>query len=99
MPGGTMTTGRVRRRRIAFAVSFIAAYQRLISARRRSRCVFEPSCSAYAVLAIEHQGLARGLMATMRRLWRCRAENLGVIDYPKGVGDVPHSEHRGELFE
>lgn len=86
---------RLRPRRIAFAVGFIRGYQRLISERRASRCVFEPSCSAYAVLAIEQQGLSRGLMATMRRLWRCRAENLGVVDYPKGVGDVSRSEHRG----
>jgi putative membrane protein insertion efficiency factor len=60
----------------------IRAYQRLVSSRRPSRCVFEPTCSNYALIAIERQGLLRGSRESLRRLWRCRAENIGAIDYP-----------------
>jgi putative membrane protein insertion efficiency factor len=63
-------------------VRAIRAYQLHVSSRRPSRCVFEPTCSHYAVLAIERQGLLRGGRESLRRLWRCRAENIGVVDYP-----------------
>jgi putative membrane protein insertion efficiency factor len=39
---------------------------------RPSPCRFTPSCSAYAVEALEVHGSARGLWLTMRRLVRCR---------------------------
>jgi uncharacterized protein len=61
----------------------VRAYQRYVSAHRASRCVFEPTCSQYALLAIERQGLLRGGKEALRRLWRCRAENIGVVDYPR----------------
>jgi putative membrane protein insertion efficiency factor len=34
-------------------------------------CRFEPSCSAYALAAIEHHGLIRGGAMAARRLLRC----------------------------
>lgn len=36
-----------------------------------SPCRFEPSCSAYAVEAIEIHGAARGTWLSLRRLSRC----------------------------
>ena len=47
----------------------------------RLRCVFEPSCSEYMILAIEKYGLVRGVFKGVRRLLRCRPCNAGV-DYP-----------------
>ena len=80
-------------------VALIRRYQRSVSSHRRPRCVFEPTCSTYAVLAIESNGVRRGLIEAIGRLWRCRAENLGVVDYPKGVSDLQSHEHRGQLFQ
>lgn len=36
-----------------------------------SPCRFVPSCSAYAVEALEHHGARRGTMLALRRLLRC----------------------------
>lgn len=45
------------------------------------RCVFDPSCSRYAELAFRRHGLIRGLMASLRRLRRCKP-GAGGRDVP-----------------
>lgn len=35
------------------------------------RCKFYPSCSEYAILAIEKYGLAKGVFKTIKRVLRC----------------------------
>jgi len=50
----------------------IGVYQREISANRRPCCRFSPSCSHYAVEAIERHGALRGGLLAARRLLRCR---------------------------
>ncbi|MDQ6748818.1 MAG: membrane protein insertion efficiency factor YidD [Candidatus Dormibacteraeota bacterium] len=40
-------------------------------AGRRSPCRYDPSCSAYAVTALERFGAARGMWLAARRLARC----------------------------
>jgi uncharacterized protein len=48
----------------------IRLYQ-AISAGRPSRCRYYPSCSVYAVEALEQHGALRGSVLTARRLSRC----------------------------
>jgi putative membrane protein insertion efficiency factor len=48
----------------------IRAYRRL-TAGRPSPCRFDPSCSAYALEALEGHGAARGSWLTLRRIARC----------------------------
>ncbi|MGI8662203.1 MAG: membrane protein insertion efficiency factor YidD [Acidimicrobiales bacterium] len=48
----------------------VRLYRRL-TAHRPSPCRFDPSCSAYALDAIEHHGALRGTRLTVRRLARC----------------------------
>lgn len=48
----------------------IVAYQ-FLRAGRPSPCRFTPSCSAYALEAIETHGAVRGLALAVRRLLRC----------------------------
>lgn len=55
---------------------------------RPSPCRFWPSCSHYAVEAIETHGSARGLWLTIRRLSRCRPFG------PSGVDPVPAPKGR-----
>ncbi len=49
----------------------IRGYQRL-RAGRLSPCRFSPSCSSYALEAIEVHGAARGGWLAIRRLARCQ---------------------------
>lgn len=48
----------------------VRAYRRL-TATRPSPCRFDPTCSAYALEALERHGAARGTWLTIRRLLRC----------------------------
>jgi putative membrane protein insertion efficiency factor len=50
----------------------IRAYQLLFSSMYAGSCRFHPSCSAYAVEAIERHGVLRGSVLTLKRLLRCR---------------------------
>ena len=49
-------------------------------AGRPSPCRFLPSCSAYAVEALERHGARRGSWLTVRRLVRCRPGARGGAD-------------------
>jgi len=60
----------------------IRAYQ-LATARRPSPCRFWPSCSAYALEAVERHGALRGGWLALRRLARCHPWG------PHGVDPVP----------
>jgi hypothetical protein len=53
------------------AILLIRGYQLLLSPLVGGSCRFEPSCSAYAVQAIETHGAVRGLALAARRVGRC----------------------------
>jgi putative membrane protein insertion efficiency factor len=53
------------------ALGVIRTYQ-LARTGRVSPCRFTPTCSQYAVEALERRGVRRGLALTLRRLARCR---------------------------
>src|SRR5688572_15656865 len=53
-------------------IAAVRVYQREISPKRPACCHFEPTCSAYAVEALERHGARRGGWLTLRRLVRCR---------------------------
>jgi putative membrane protein insertion efficiency factor len=46
-------------------------------------CKFYPSCSEYAVQAIQKKGAAKGVFHAFRRLARCHPWSEGGIDYVK----------------
>jgi uncharacterized protein len=53
-------------------VGAVRLYQQRVSARRPPVCRFTPSCSEYAVQAVQAHGAARGAVLALRRLVRCR---------------------------
>ena len=65
------------RRALLSAVRF---YQRAISPAFPPRCRFYPSCSAYAVEAIELHGAGRGGWLALRRLAKCAPWHPGGVD-------------------
>jgi len=58
----------------------IKIYQKWISPMFAPRCKYYPSCSSYAVTAIENYGIKGVAMATWR-LVRCNPWSHGGVDY------------------
>lgn len=52
-------------------LKMIRFYQRKISPYRCSCCRFTPTCSAYALEAIEKYGAVKGGFLALKRLLRC----------------------------
>ena len=62
---------------LTFAITF---YQKFISPSLAPRCKYYPSCSSYALTAIQSYGLKGVAMATWRVL-RCNPWSHGGVDY------------------
>ncbi|HZR34045.1 MAG TPA: membrane protein insertion efficiency factor YidD [Nevskia sp.] len=60
--------------------AIIRTYQRLISPLLGPRCRFHPSCSHYALEAIERHGPVKGGWLALRRIARCHPLNPGGHD-------------------
>ncbi len=74
-------------------VGLVRLYQRTLSRLLPSTCRFQPSCSQYAVEALERHGFWRGLGLSLRRLLRCHPF------HPGGYDPVPPVASRGESEE
>jgi uncharacterized protein len=61
-------------------IAAVRLYQREISPHRAACCHFTPTCSAYAVEALERHGAGRGAWLTVKRLVRCRPGAPGGPD-------------------
>jgi hypothetical protein len=58
----------------------LRAYRRVISPLLPPRCKYHPTCSAYAVQAIERYGILRGSVLAAWRLLRCNPFSHGGYD-------------------
>lgn len=56
---------------VRFGLFVIHTYQLLLSPFAGGACRFEPSCSTYALEAVEVHGCLRGLWLASRRVARC----------------------------
>ncbi len=75
--------------------ALIRGYQLIVSPWLGPRCRFHPSCSNYALEALEQHGTWRGSGLALRRLARCHPWNPGGFD-PVPVGKSPPvDEHKG----
>jgi putative membrane protein insertion efficiency factor len=66
----------------------IKAYRLVVSPLLGTNCRFAPSCSEYAVEAIQRHGVTRGSWLTLRRIARCHP--FGA----HGHDPVPPAERR-----
>ncbi|MBA5686125.1 membrane protein insertion efficiency factor YidD [Rugamonas apoptosis] len=67
----------------------VRAYQLTISPMLGPRCRFYPSCSNYALEALQVHGAARGSLLTVKRLCRCHPWHAGGPDPVPPKGETP----------
>ena len=70
----------------AAAIAPIRAYQRWISPMFGRRCRYHPTCSQYAVDAIQEYGILKGVTLGAWRLLRCNPWSGGGVDYARDQG-------------
>lgn len=68
----------------------ITGYRKFISPLLGAHCRFYPSCSAYALEAIQVHGAGRGSWLAVRRLCRCHPF------HPGGLDPVPPAAHAAD---
>lgn len=72
--------------------ALIRLYRYAISPLMASHCRFYPSCSEYALEAVEQHGSLRGSWLATRRLCRCHPFNPGGYDpVPTGTPKIKTS--------
>lgn len=64
-------------------------YQRTISAGTQRRCRYEPTCSAYALQAIQVHGAIKGTILASWRILRCNPWSKGGVDWVPEQGAWP----------
>ena len=69
-------------------VSFVRAYQIVLSPHLGNCCRFTPSCSQYCIEALRTHGAIKGCWLTFKRLMRCRPGG------PYGYDPVPPKEEK-----
>lgn len=62
---------------LLFAIRF---YQKYISPHRPPCCIFKPTCSQYALEAIQKYGALKGGRLAFKRLMRCHPFHRGWVD-------------------
>ncbi len=78
-------------------ILMVRAYQAALAPLLGGGCRFHPSCSHYAVEAIERHGAARGAWLAMKRLLRCRpfvADGYDPVpeNLPRAVATISAAE-------
>lgn len=71
-------------------IALVRIYQRWVSPLLGKHCRFLPSCSEYAVMAIEEWGAVRGSLLAAWRILRCHPFTAGGLDLPPRPR--PHDE-------
>ena len=75
-------------------VTLLKGYQYLVSPWFGQTCRFYPSCSCYAIEAVEKHGVFMGLWLTVRRIGRCHPWHPGGFD---PVPEKSTAKLQGEL--
>ena len=61
-------------------ISLVLFYKKHFSRPYPLRCIFEPTCSVYALDALEKYGAFKGSYLTIWRILRCNPFNKGRYD-------------------
>jgi len=84
-------------------IAGIKAYRLLLSPWLGSACRFEPTCSAYALQAVQQHAALAGSYLTIKRLMRCHPWCEGGLDQvpeqtPRLFTSLLADKHCGKKF-
>ncbi len=68
-------------------------YQHVLSPHMLSGCRYTPSCSEYAVEALEKYGALKGMVLAIHRLLRCAPWGQGGYDPPRWYNEKEVAKH------
>lgn len=80
-------TGRVSRALAWPLVQLVKAYRLVLSPLLGMNCRFQPTCSSYAIEALEQHGVVRGTALALRRISRCHPWGGSGVDPVPGKGE------------
>jgi uncharacterized protein len=84
-------------------IGLLKAWRLVISPLYGNVCRYHPSCSAYALRAVEFHGAVKGSWLTVRRLLRCHPWAPGGYDpvpgTPEWQAEIAEQEMRSEPVE
>lgn len=63
-------------------IALIRFYQKAVSPLFPASCRYYPTCSSYAIMAVEKYGVVKGSLKALWRILRCNPWSKGGIDYP-----------------
>lgn len=66
-------------------IVLLKVYRTVVSPLYGNVCKFHPTCSAYALGAVETHGAVKGSVLAIRRLGRCHPWSLGGYDPVPGT--------------
>ena len=66
---------------VKFLLSFIKIYKLFLSPLLGNNCRYHPTCSSYAIEALETHGLIKGLYLSIKRVSKCHPLGGSGIDY------------------
>ena len=61
-------------------IAVVVFYRKQISPLSAPKCRFAPTCSAYALEAIEKHGALKGVLLSLKRILRCNPFFKGGFD-------------------
>ena len=73
----TGSNGRLSKR---ILLAMVGGYRRFVSPLLPSSCIYTPTCSRYAEIAVERFGALRGSWLAVRRILRCHPFRKGGFD-------------------
>lgn len=71
----------------------VRAYQLVLSPHIGGTCRYHPTCSAYAMRALEEYGALKGLVLSIHRLLRCHPWGGHGYDPPRWYGEDRPDAH------
>ncbi|MNJ52340.1 putative membrane protein insertion efficiency factor [compost metagenome] len=76
----------------------IHVYRKVISPLKPPVCRFYPTCSAYALEAIEVHGALKGSLLAAKRIVKCHPFHPGGVDLVPPKKDKTKAEHSSPLI-